>query len=98
MSEENRHGAPPKEAKTPSKQREESDGEDSEETVMFEKRCTLGWLPPGSANINWHLFGTEKIKIVYDDEILCCRVHFADQNGKWLFGNVIDERIKLKVN
>ncbi len=69
------------------------------ETVMFETLCSLEFRKPGSSN-EWQFVGTEKMKIVYDDEMLCCRVHFADQNDhhKWLFGNVIDEKIKLEVN
>ncbi len=65
--------------------------------VKIEKLCSLGFRKPGSS-IEWHLFGTEKIQIVYDDDMLCCRAHFTDQNGKCLFGNVIDDKIKLKVN
>lgn len=79
------------------KKLEEEEEEDSEETVMFEKRCSLEFREPGSGN-HWQSMGTEKIKIVYDDEMLCCRVYFSDENDKSLFGNLITTKIKLKVN
>lgn len=91
MSKENRHGEPTGE------KRAKNDEEDSEVTVMFKNPCTLQWAKPPS-NSNWILLGTEKIKILYDDEMLTCRVHFSDENDQCLFGNLIDDEIKLKVN
>ncbi len=80
------------------KNEEDNFAEDSdEETVMYEKRCSLEFRKPGQGN-HWQSMGTEKIQIVYDDEMNCCRVYFSDENGKSLFGNLITDKIKMKVN
>jgi len=95
LEQERERGLGPGEKKR--KKEEEDDEEDSIETLMFEKLCSLEFQKPGSGN-NWHSMGTETIKIVYDRHMLCCRVNFADQNDKWLFGNVIRKNLELKVN
>jgi len=77
---------------------EEEEYEDVEETVMFEKRCTLSYLEGITTDKTWVLLGTGNIKIVYDDEMLCCRITVQDGNQQYLCDNVIAIETELKVN
>ena len=77
-------------------QEEEEDYEDVEESVMFEKRCTLSSLEGGSEK-SWTLLGTGNLKIVYDDEMLCARIVVEDGNEQLLCDNVIAIETELKV-
>lgn len=76
---------------------EEEEYEDMEETVMFEKRCTLSYLEGITTEKTWVLLGTGNIKIVYDDEMLCCRITVQDGNQQYLCDNVIAIETELKV-
>ena len=77
-------------------QEEEEDYEDVEESIMFEKRCTLSSLEGGSEK-SWTLLGTGNLKIVYDDEMLCARIVVEDGNEQLLCDNVIAIETELKV-
>ena len=75
---------------------EEEEYEDVEESVMFEKRCTLSSLEKASL---WTFQATGNLKIVYDDEMLCARIVFeADGHpNRRICDNVIAIETKLKV-
>ena len=75
---------------------DEEEYEDLEETVMFEKRCTLSSLEEPTV---WCLQGTGSLKIIYDDDMLCARIVIeADgPNTKCLCDNVIAIETKLEV-
>lgn len=75
---------------------EEEEYEDVEESIMFEKRCTLSSLE-GGAEKSWTLLGTGNLKIVYDDEMLCARIVVEDVNEQLLCDNVIAIETQLKV-
>lgn len=72
---------------------EDGDYEDVEESIMFEKRCTLSCLEADA----WVLLGTGDLKVVYDDEMLCARIVVEDANGTLLCDNVIAIETKLEV-
>lgn len=78
-------------------QDEEEEYEDVEESIMFEKRCTLSFLG-GGAEKTWMLLGTGTLKIVYDDEMLCARIVVEDGNETLLCDNVIAIETQLKVS
>ena len=75
---------------------DEEEYEDVEESIMFEKRCTLSYLE-GGADKSWMLLGTGTLKIVYDDEMLCARIVVEDGNEAVLCDNVIAIETQLKV-
>lgn len=77
---------------------EEDDGEDEEyedveESIMFEKRCTLSSLEGDT----WVLCGTGDLKIIYDDEMLCARIVVEDSHQTLLCDNVIAIETMLEV-
>ena len=78
-------------------QDEEEEYEDVEESIMFEKRCTLSYLEGGTEK-TWMLLGTGNLKIVYDDEMLCARIVVEDGNEQLLCDNVIAIETQLKVD
>lgn len=77
---------------------DEEDYEDVEESIMFEKRCTLSSLEGKSTDKTWVLLGTGNLKIVYDDEMLCARIVVEDGNDQLLCDNVIAIETNLKVD
>lgn len=76
---------------------DEEEYEDVEETIMFEKRCTLSSLEGGNADKKWVLLGTGNLKIVYDDDMLCAKIVVEDGNEQVLCDNVIAIETELKV-
>ena len=76
---------------------EEEEYDDMKESVMFEKSCTLFYLEGTSNEKIWVLFGQGDIKIVYDEEMLCCRITVQDGNQTYLCDNVIAIETELKV-
>jgi E3 SUMO-protein ligase RanBP2 len=76
---------------------DEEEYEDVEESIMFEKRCTLSSLEGGQTDKKWVLLGTGNLKIVYDDEMLCARIVVEDGNEQLLCDNVIAIETELKV-
>merc|ERR1711911_462327 len=71
---------------------DEEDYEDVEESIMFEKRCTLSSLEVGAGadDKTWILLGTGNLKILYDDEMLCARI-VVEKDGafQYLCDNVV---------
>lgn len=78
-------------------EQDEEDYEDVEESIMFEKRCTLSSLEGEGSEKTWVLLGTGNLKIVYDDEMLCARIVVEDVNEQLLCDNVIAIETELKV-
>nr|CAG4642549.1 EOG090X078K [Evadne anonyx] len=80
---------------------EEEDYEDVEESIMFEKRCTLSSLEIGACAVDktWILLGTGNLKILYDDEMLCARI-VVEKDGafQYLCDNVVAIETELKVD
>jgi len=76
---------------------EEEEYGDMKESIMFEKSCTLSYLEGTSNEKIWILLGQGDIKIVYDEEMLCCRITVQDGNQKYLCDNVIAIETELKV-
>lgn len=74
----------------------EEEYEDVEESIMFEKRCTLSFLE-GGAEKTWMLLGTGNMKIVYDEEMLCGRIVVENVDDQLLCDNVIAIETQLKV-
>lgn len=72
---------------------DEEEYEDIEESIMFEKRCTLSYLETGA----WKLLGTGNLKIVYDDEMLCAKIVVENGDEELLCDNVIAIETQLKV-
>ena len=79
---------------------EEEDYEDVEESIMFEKRCTLSSLEKGASadDKTWILLGTGNLKILYDDEMLCARI-VVEKDGAFQFlcDNVVAIETELTV-
>lgn len=86
------------EEETVDEDQDEEEYEDVEESIMFEKRCTLSSLEGGQADKKWVLLGTGNLKIVYDDEMLCARIVVEDGNEILLCDNVIAIETELKVD
>jgi len=80
---------------------DEEDYEDVEESIMFEKRCTLSSLEVGAGadDKTWILLGTGNLKILYDDEMLCARI-VVEKDGafQYLCDNVVAIETELKVD
>lgn len=85
------------EEETVDEDQDEEEYEDVEESIMFEKRCTLSSLEGGHADKKWVLLGTGNLKIVYDDEMLCARIVVENGNEILLCDNVIAIETELKV-
>jgi len=80
---------------------DEEEYEDVEESIMFEKRCTLSSLEAGTSAVDksWILLGTGNLKILYDDEMLCARI-VVEKDGafQYLCDNVVAIETQLKVD